>query len=466
MMVVQSDKMKILSPQGVNSTTWVPPPFYGSLTIPELYAFHAEKSPEHPIFAYDDEQGETQKLHYKEVFPAIRKAAKFVSRHVPTPKTTAEEGPEGSNLGVLAIADSITLLTLYIGMMYLGHGVFPLSIRNSAVAIAHLTRRTALRHLFVSHDPAMQRLADEAKDILTKEGYEIEIVPLPEFRDLYNESKEGLDIEMAPQNDEKTCLILHSSGSTSFPKPVPFPHRHFTRWGFLSSFGDFDLCGSHVGMHSLPQFHIMGCVCLTWAVCTGVVISVFRPSSPPITVTPDNVLQAMLATNCEFLVCVPAMLEAWSRKQEAVEHLKKFKSILYAGAPLNQEIGDRLIQQGVKIMTGFGATEVGAVVKLMVDTTKIPMSDWEYFSFSPPVEFIRVFQEGLPHVFEPVVVDSPTWSPNIFNTQIDGRPAYAMSDLLEEHPTKPNLYRFYGRIDDQIALSTGEKASSSPASSS
>ncbi|KAL7278804.1 hypothetical protein ACG7TL_007815 [Trametes sanguinea] len=496
-MTIQPDRLKINTLQGANSTTWARPPFYGPMTIPELYAFHAEKSAEHPIFAYDDEQGEVHHLHYKEVFSAIRKAASFVARHVPPLKDDVKD----SILGVLAVADPITLLTLYVGAMYLGHAVFPLSVRNSAVAVAHLARRTSLHHLFVSHDPAMQRLAHEAKDILKKEGYEIELVPLPEYRDLYNHSKDGLDIQMAPQNDEKTCLILHSSGSTSFPKPVPFPHRHLTRWGFLLSFGDFDLCGSHFSMHSLPLFRkipeyylsavdgqmlstalftdIMGCINLTMAVCTGTIICLFRPASPPIVSTPDTVLQASVATKCEFLVCVPAMLEGWSRNAEAVEHLKKMKCIvshlqskdrttfehqtqLYAGAPLSKEVGDKLREEGLNIMTGFGSTEIGANVRMMIDPTKVLKDDWEYFSFSPPVEFIRVYQEGLPRVFEPVIVDSPTWSPNAFNTQINGRPAYATSDLFEEHPTNPNLYKVYGRVDDQIALSTGEKTNPVP----
>jgi hypothetical protein len=40
---------------------------------------------------------------------------------------------------------------------------------------------------------------------------------------------------------------------------------------------------------------------------------------------------------------------------------------------------------------------------------------------------------------------------------IDGRPAYATSDLWQRHPTRPGLYRIYGRADDQIMHSTGEK---------
>ena len=45
------------------------------------------------------------------------------------------------------------------------------------------------------------------------------------------------------------------------------------------------------------------------------------------------------------------------------------------------------------------------------------------------------------------------------NTKIDGQDGYATSDLVQPHPTKPNLWRIYGRADEQIILSNGEKVS-------
>lgn len=45
------------------------------------------------------------------------------------------------------------------------------------------------------------------------------------------------------------------------------------------------------------------------------------------------------------------------------------------------------------------------------------------------------------------------------NTEIGGVPAYATSDLVERHPSNPELFRVKGRKDDQIMLSTGEKVS-------
>ena len=53
---------EVTSLQGVNSTTWTRPELLGPLTIPELYEFHAEKSPNHPVIVFDDEQGNVQTL--------------------------------------------------------------------------------------------------------------------------------------------------------------------------------------------------------------------------------------------------------------------------------------------------------------------------------------------------------------------------------------------------------------------
>ena len=58
--------------------------------------------------------------------------------------------------------------------------------------------------------------------------------------------------------------------------------------------------------------------------------------------------------------------------------------------------------------------------------------------------------------------DSPTFTPNVFNMTIEGRPAYTTSDLMQQHPTKKHLFRVYGRADDQLILSTGEKTNPAP----
>ncbi|KAI0769296.1 acetyl-CoA synthetase-like protein [Trametes elegans] len=451
----------ITAQQGANSTTWTRPELYGPYTVPELYAFHAEKSSEHPVMVYADEQNVPQELRYKEVFRGIRKAASIVEDQVKQlPKTT--DTSSGNVVGILANADSITFLTLLVGVMYLGYTPFPLSVRNSAVGVANLVRQTAVRALLVSPDTAMQHIAQEAKEFLAKESYDIILFPLPQFPDLYNESDAGLDIELGPNSPEQPALIVHSSGSTTFPKPITYTHRNLTRTTFISYFGDLDLCGLRISRHGMPMFHMLGALIVPWVVCTGVVGAMFRPTSPPIMPTTDTILQAVLATKSDISGAVPAMIEAWARDPIALEALPRFKAILYAGAPLTKEVGEFLVDRNVMLTTAYGSTETGVITTLLEDPSKTPRDELGYFKFTPVIEHTRVYHPGLPHVFEPVLIDCPTWSPNAFNAVVDGRPAYAIGDLLEEHPRNPKAFRVYGRVDDQIVLSTGEKANPVP----
>ncbi len=47
--------------------------------------------------------------------------------------------------------------------------------------------------------------------------------------------------------------------------------------------------------------------------------------------------------------------------------------------------------------------------------------------------------------------------PQVTNAERDGQRVFAVGDLLEPHPTDKNRWKVFGRVDDQIALSTGQK---------
>jgi hypothetical protein len=59
--------------------------------------------------------------------------------------------------------------------------------------------------------------------------------------------------------------------------------------------------------------------------------------------------------------------------------------------------------------------------------------------------------------YELVIVAGPFNVPSILNTTSDGVEAYATSDLFIQHPHRKDTWKIYGRADDQIMHSTGEK---------
>lgn len=48
-------------------------------------------------------------------------------------------------------------------------------------------------------------------------------------------------------------------------------------------------------------------------------------------------------------------------------------------------------------------------------------------------------------------------TPVVLNAKRDGVDVYATSDLMVPHPNRPGYWKVFGRSDDQIMHSTGEK---------
>ena len=97
--------LTIRTQQGTDSPTWTRPGFYGGSTIPELYEFHAEHSPDHPVIIYQDGERTTQTLRFKDVFRAARKVAS-------TTLCDTQKGSPGSSSSIIGILASLGVFTL------------------------------------------------------------------------------------------------------------------------------------------------------------------------------------------------------------------------------------------------------------------------------------------------------------------------------------------------------------------
>lgn len=117
---------------------------------------------------------------------------------------------------------------------------------------------------------------------------------------------------------------------------------------------------------------------------------------------------------------------------------------------------------GVRLICGYGATEVGAPSELH-GYDRQNLDDWAYikFSESADVRFVPQHDEDNTHELVFVVSESnrfilleahaylkttETHVPFIVNSEIEGRPAYRTKDLLVPHPSKPELWKMYAYI--------------------
>ncbi|KAF7353828.1 Acetyl-CoA synthetase-like protein [Mycena venus] len=444
--------MNFPTPQGLSSSTFRPPPVDGSLLLPEIFDHHGESSPNHPLFRYVDAEGVVKTITWSHAVQGFHKAAHITRQQVGIEPTDTLRPV----VGIVAAA-------VIAGILRAGYQAFPVSPRNSDVAIAHLLQSTGCTHVFVSGDNAMQKPGHcsgcETVFLFAPSDPAISLPPM---------RKVGLD---AP------AVILHSSGSTAFPKTIIFTHRILNESGLIPcnyfplmpafpvfnieiDYGQMNLCGHVLSAHAVPMFHLMGVIQLPWTAFTGLTIAVFPPTSLPTIPTPDRVFDGAVATKSTLMFCVPAFLESWAREPHRLTVLQNFRTVIFAGGPLQPAVGDMLVQNGVHIAHVYGLTETSNVTLFLPESS--PKEGWDYFYLSPHTDAVFEPVEDIPGVYHLIMKKTAIHTPAVLDTVVDGVPALRTNDLFLRHPTNPNLVKVYGRHDDQIMHSNGEKTNPGP----
>ncbi|KAF8908295.1 acetyl-CoA synthetase-like protein [Mucidula mucida] len=447
------------------SKTFAIPTLDGSLTLQGIYHWHLHHSPQHRIFVFARADGSVRTIYWAEAVGAIYRAARLFDAIM-----TPGNGQRPPVVAIVAngCSDSISYFVTMMGLMFANIVFFPISTRNSAHAIAHLINEVGVSHVFVGHDTALDDLLKQATELLQTQ-YTSTNAPttlaMPTFEELFKDDWEAYldregELPRAPMNPDAPALYLHSSGSTAFPTPIPWTQRRLIELCMIPWYSGQDMCDMVLSLHVMPMYHGMGVLQISWTACAGLVLGVFEPRSPAIFPTPENLFEAAKLTETDVVFCVPSFIEAWSKREECVNWLSsRVGGAMYGGGPLNKEVGDYLTSKGVRICTLYGSSECGIMNPMLPDPKQVGR-DWEYFKFigciSPHME---PYGNGL---FELVMLESDSCSPSIINTQICGTRAFRTSDLFMQHPTKPDFWRVFGRSDDQIVHSTGEKTNPSP----
>ncbi|KAJ3520636.1 hypothetical protein NM688_g9133 [Phlebia brevispora] len=442
--------------QGLSTKTFRQPPMDGTLTGPEIYDWHMKYSVDHPLFVFADEQGNTRTINWPEAVRAVHRSGRIMqslAKSIPVARPT---------FAIHAASDTITYFTTIVGIMRAGYIVFPISPRNSAAAVAHLISRTSTSHALVGSEPALQELAAGALKILVdSEKAQPGMSNIPVFEDIFIDDHEETFEPLPPYKPgwDDPALIMHSSGSTDFPKPIVWSHYRYLLAGYVPFLGEQDLCGQRLACHSMPMYHGMGLMQTLWTGCAGLVITAFKPHVPAIAPTPELVITGSVTTQSDIVFCVPSFVEAWAKNPEHVRLLQQTRGVLYGGGPLSQTVGDELIEKGIPIYILYGCSECGIISPVL------PMKsgkDWNYFKIPSGIE--KRFLPDANGNAELLILASPGkyMIPNILNTTIEGHAAYATSDLLAPHPTKPDYWKVFGRTDDQIMHNTGEKTNPAP----
>jgi thioester reductase-like protein len=397
-------------------------------TLDELLRHRAATMPDTPIAAYPtsaapdsyrrhtarqlDEYATRAAHRYREVFGQRERNA---PPHV---------------VALLAASDLDYLVALF-ALGRLGLTPLLLSTRLSPEAIVSLLEKTGCSEIVHSaaHREKVEAVAAlrpvKAAPLCT----DYEAGPLVDLR-----------VDLDPEFEATTaCNILHSSGSTGFPKPIRNIHKNYI---YNASFN----LGLR-GFITLPLFHNHGLSSFLRALYAGKVLYFYDPNAP-LSARQLTAVFKHLGPELEIFYGVPYALKVLAT-DEGLRLLESFKVVMFGGSACPDELGEMLVSAGVNLIAHYGATEVGQLM-----TSNRPPGDKEWNWLRPPealLPYLRWTKHG--DAYECVIADG--WKSKVVSNQPDG--SYATRDLFVRHPEKPDRFKYVGRLDDWLALVNGEK---------
>ncbi|KAJ7488851.1 putative aminoadipate reductase [Mycena latifolia] len=448
-----------------STTSPVRPPLDCSLNLSEIIDLHIARADRSAAYAFADDAGHITEVSQLELGRAAHRVA-----HLLRPQ---RRGPEGQVLAIVALTDVLLYQTLVAGCIKAGIVPFPISHRNSAAATLHLLKSTG-SHRLLTTKGSLSHLVDAVASELSLQSppYELSIEEIPLIRQIYPHlGHETIDDGFVPYPGPATrpsfdelALYLHSSGSTGFPKPIPETHKNLIHYSSLGTLIDLVEISPRHAAGALPAFHALALVSqLLFPLLLGGTACIYPPSTAseyvvPAAPTPENELANARKTNATGIMAVPSMILDW-QSPEDVAYLKTLNILTYSGGPVASRVGDELFSQGVMIVPIYGATEFGAPSMLKMRQAEIDAGEWSWIRFSDRVN-VRWMPQG-DGTFECQFLTVPE-THQISVENLPDVKGYSTKDLFERHPTKPDLYRIVGRLDDVLVMANGEKAVPGP----
>ncbi|KAI9685149.1 MAG: putative NRPS-like protein biosynthetic cluster [Bathelium mastoideum] len=404
------------------------------LTIDELICQRAvEPGCDESIFAYASIGIEYEDYTPEQLNQFATKAASIYGSFLPPRRTLDYPVHVVALLGTSHLGYLATLL----GVSKLGHTVLFLSTRLSEEAYISLLTATNATTLLI--DPAYQWVADAAHSKVP----ELTAHPVCTFSQL-----EALS--SAPSRTDVTGVcepsqvawIIHSSGSTSLPKPIYQTHKAALR-NYATNFG-------LRGFITLPLFHAHGLSCTFRAIHSKKKIYMYNANLP---LASQHLITTLTKHHdIKIFYAVPYALKLLGESEEGMKLLAELDTVTFGGSACPKVLGDRLTAAGVHLVSHYGTTETG---QLLTSARSREDKEWDYLRpLNNAGNFLQMEPQGDAGLYELCVRDG--WPSKVMTNRDDG--SYATKDLFEAHPSRPNLWKYYARKDDTIVLDNGEKA--------
>ncbi|KAL4949466.1 hypothetical protein BDW69DRAFT_202833 [Aspergillus filifer] len=300
--------------------------------------------------------------------------------------------------------------------------VLLLSTRLSTEAYVNLLEKTNCSHILFS--PATEKAVVSIRKTVPT----VKTFLIPDYS-IYSACTERSKPESSePGMSRKWAFSIHSSGSTGLPKPIFQTHA--------ACIANYTTSNSYRALLTLPLYHNHGLCTFFRSLFKAKPIAIYNADLP---LTGKNFLEVMEAFRPESFHGVPYVLKLLSEVHGGVEALAQCQQVLFGGSSCPDDLGDYLVEKEVRLISHYGATELGQLM-----TSDRPVGDklWNYVQLEDG-SYECIALDGLPAKVSSNCDDPP----NSFHTQ----------DTFLKHPSKPNAWKYLGRIDDRVTLINGEK---------
>ncbi|KAH8650872.1 hypothetical protein BGZ60DRAFT_462084 [Tricladium varicosporioides] len=342
-------------------------------------------------------------------------------------------------VGVLA-PSNIDFIVSFFALSRLGYTVLCLSLRIAPIAVINLLQKTGCSTIVHGSSPQI-----EVNVQSVNQDFPIAAIKIPTRID-YDGVVLGLRFVRHFDREEensKPAIIIHSSGSTGLPKPISLSHRalltHPTQGTGLHNF------------NALPWYHLYGISTSLQAMWMRRTAHLYNVNLP---LTADNLIAILEKIQPEAVHTVPYGLGLMAERQSGLNALKRCKVVTAAGARTPDELGDRLVKEGINFGVVFGTTEAG----LVGDTMRRANGDdsWNYLRLYANIrKFLHMSPLG-DGSFEMVYLKGhPALSASNSDDPAPG--SWHSKDVFIPHKTIPDVWKYVTRIDDRVTLVNGEK---------
>ncbi|KAI0449288.1 hypothetical protein F5B21DRAFT_51707 [Xylaria acuta] len=266
------------------------------------------------------------------------------------------------------------------------------------------------------------------------------------------------------QAEFEPFCVLHTSGSTGLPKPIVartvnisnYILRHLkTKLGkWQDSNYWLTECEERVKRLFIPMplFHAAALYTFFYCSVYRTITTVLAISEKPLSV--DLVIECIENVDLQGIFLPPSVLEDMSHSEDSMSRLRKLNLVFFGGGHLAREAGDRLVKHKVPIFNLINTTEFGS---LPLYFHQEPGS-WAYFKFNSEI-FGADWRPSHDGSHELVMVRKDKKKPGLqgFFYTFPDLDEYSTRDLYKRHPTLPDFWIYYGRADNIIVFSNGEK---------